>query len=191
MNLRNAIERGLVTVLGLCLIFMTAMAFWLVFARYSISSQNGAVKAVMSHLPAVLMRLTVYSTTITEELLRFALVWSGLIGAAYVFGKNDHLAFTLIQNRIGERAPGVGRALNLALRLIVVFFAGYVLIYGGCLMVMKNMRQVSPILQWRMGYVYAILPLSGALIMYFECMNMADIIRFGKPRNAATEEGLE
>lgn len=191
MNLRNAIERGLITILGLCLIFMTVMAFWLVFARYAISSQNSIIKAIMSYMPAIFMRLTVYSTTITEELLRFALVWTGLIGAAYVFGKNDHLAFTLIQGGIAKRSPRFGKALNIILRLIVIFFAVYVLIYGGYLMVMRNMRQMSPILQWRMGYVYAILPICGILVTYFESMNIRDIIRFGKSRDATPEEGME
>ncbi len=191
MKFRDTVERGLVTILGICLIFMTAMAFWLVFARYAISSQNAVIKSIMSILPVAFMRFTVYTTTITEELLRFALVWAGLIGAAYVFGKNDHLAFTLVQNKIGERSPGIGRILNIVLRLLVIFFAVYVLVYGGYLMVLKNMRQVSPILQWRMGYVYSILPICGVLVAYFEAMNISDIIRFGKPRDAAVEEGLE
>lgn len=191
MKFRNTIERALVVALGVCLIFMTVMAFWLVFARYAIASHNGVVKAVMGHMPSAFVRLTVYSTTVTEELLRFALVWSGLIGAAYVFGKNDHLAFTLLQDRLCVRLPSIGRVLTVMLRLIVIFFAVFVLVKGGYLMVLKNMRQVSPILQWRMGYVYSILPICEVLIAYFECMNIVDIIRFGKPRDAASEEGLE
>lgn len=52
---------------------MVAVTTWQVIARYVLNNPS----------------------TITEEFVRFSLIWLSMLAAAYVAGKNGHIAITL------------------------------------------------------------------------------------------------
>ncbi len=177
MKIRTAIEKTLISLVAVSIAGMALLAFWLVVARYVVASQNVTIQSILSFMPQSVVRFTVYTTTITEELLRFALIWVGLIGAAYVFSVKEHLAFGLMNEILSRRFPVLGKCLNIALRLLIIAFAACVLVWGGWTMVQKNMRQLSPIMLWRMGLVYSILPITGVLTCILELFNLVDTIK--------------
>ena len=99
-------------------------------------------------------------SSVTEELARFGLMWLGLLGASYGFGKNAHLAVELIPK---------SRSLDLFVAAAVATFAIAVLVIGGFRLVDATLAlgQTSAALQVERGYVYLALPLSGALVLFY------------------------
>ena len=99
-------------------------------------------------------------SSVTEELARFGLIWLGLIGASYGFGRRAHLAVELLPKT---------RWVELAVAASVALFAVLVLIVGGLRLVSATLAlgQTSPALHLDRGYIYLALPLSGALIVFY------------------------
>ena len=58
-------------------------------------------------------------------------------------------------------------------------FAASVMIYGGCLLTAKTFAnaQVTPALQVPMGYVYLVVPLAGALLVFFSLVAVVDELK--------------
>lgn len=111
------------------------------------------------------------SFSFTEEFARFALIWLTILGAAYLNGKQEHLAMDYWLNKL----PPEGRAARQ--RLIEIFmavFALFVMVIGGGNLVYTTLRlgQVSPAIGVPLGVVYAIVPISGLLIIFFSFYNL-------------------
>ncbi|REC96472.1 TRAP transporter small permease [Kushneria indalinina] len=115
--------------------------------------------------------LTDSPTTATDEMARFALIWLGLMGAAYASGRMRHLSIDLLPDALPWPTR---RWLLFFLQLLVLFFAGYIMLYGGGSLVMTTLstEQTTPMLGWHMGWIYLALPLSGAFIVFHACLQM-------------------
>jgi TRAP-type C4-dicarboxylate transport system permease small subunit len=102
------------------------------------------------------------TTSYTDELSRFLFIWVSLLGSAYVLGKRGHIAITGLIEMTGGR---VRRGFDLLIAGLVVLFAVTVLGIGGWLLVQRNLMlgQVTPAMLVPVAYVYAVIPLSGAL----------------------------
>jgi len=102
----------------------------------------------------------------TEELARFLLIWVGLLGASYAAGKKLHLAIDVVINRLGGRSRVYSEYL---IHFCVFLFALLVLVIGGIRLVAitLSLNQISAALRIKLGYVYLVLPVSGALIMFY------------------------
>ena len=123
----------------------------------------------------VMLVLTVFATwqvftrlilndpsTFTEEIIRYLLIWASMIGVAYCFFKNKHIKLTVLTDRLG---PKVNAFLSIVSETVVLFFIGYVYIYGGIQMVAQNVAQLTAVLRIPMSIIYACIPLSGVLIL--------------------------
>lgn len=113
----------------------------------------------------------------TEELARYLLIWIGLLGAAYASAKGQHLAIDLLPRRLSGRKSG--RTLAVVIELSVLSFAGVVLVGGGFHLVRLTLGlgQRSAALGIPMGWVYAALPLSGVLFVWFSARRIGDLLR--------------
>jgi TRAP-type C4-dicarboxylate transport system permease small subunit len=94
----------------------------------------------------------------SEELARFLLIWIGLLGAAYATGQRMHLSIDLLKNK--------------PVRLIaagIILFAFSVMVVGGTRLVLltAQLGQTAPALGIPMSLVYAVVPISGLLIVYY------------------------
>ncbi len=143
-HLNRAIEYLLVTIFGLLVLDV----LWQVFGRYVLNQ----------------------SFSFTEEFARFALIWLTILGAAYLNGRREHLSMDYWLNKLSAEA----RAKRL--RIIEVFmfvFALIVMVIGGGNLVYTTLRlgQLSAAMQVPLGLVYAIVPASGLLIMFFSIYN--------------------
>ena len=155
MKIKRGIERCVRVLMAVLMAAMVAVACWQVFSRYVLND------------PSV----------VTEELLRFALILLGMIGAAYSFGTGEHLAFTLLSDHVRRRFATLSKWQTLFLKLVNIAFAVTALIIGGWLQIKSNMNQTSPVLLWRMGNVYMMLPLAGLLIVVLEIFNIWNLFR--------------
>lgn len=102
----------------------------------------------------------------TEELAVYLLVWVSLLGAALVFRERGHLG---VDYFVGKLDPAARRLSALIAEWAVLFFAVFVLLFGGSMMVIETIRsgQVSPAMNWPVGYIYLVVPISGAFIAAF------------------------
>jgi len=146
-NVKVWTERALLAVMASMLTIMVCLMLWQVFTRYALG------------VPALY----------TEETLRFLMIWMALLGAAYCFGAERHLALGLVPAML---APGGQRVLYVFNALIVIVFAVVVLLLGGIKASQSAMSQVSPIMQIPIGYVYLILPLSAVLTCLLQGVNL-------------------
>ena len=115
-------------------------------------------------------------SSFTDELAGFLLIWVGLLGAAYVAGKREHLAIDLL---IQKSSPQRKYILELIISAIVVLFAVTVLIIGGSWLVYTRfyLSVRSAALGMPVGIVYLVLPISGILIAYFDIDNIIKMVK--------------
>jgi TRAP-type C4-dicarboxylate transport system permease small subunit len=118
-------------------------------------------------------------SSFTDELAGFLLIWVGLFGAAYVAGKNEHLAIDLLVQRSG---PARRRFLELFISACIVIFSLTVLVIGGIWLVYTRfaLDVKSAALEIPLGYVYIVLPISGLLIIFFTIDNVIQFLRTQK-----------
>ena len=67
-------------------------------------------------------------STMTDEFLRYVLIWASMIGSAYCFYKDKHLALDLVK---GRAKGAFNVVLSVFIEAAIVFFVGYVFVYGG------------------------------------------------------------
>lgn len=158
--MRKIIDKGLEYFLIFLMSFLVIDVLWQVTSRYILTSPS----------------------SVTDELAGFLLIWVGLLGAAYVFGCNQHLAIDLLLQRV---SPSVGRMVQLFIFGIVFLFAAFVLIGGGSWLVYTRfyLSVTSASLQVNLGYVYSVLPLSGLLTAYYAIDNSLNLYRSPNPSN--------
>ena len=100
-------------------------------------------------------------STFTDELLRYVLIISGMIGSAYCFYRDEHLALTLVT----DRAKGTFKLiLNVFIEACILFFVVYVFIYGG-MKLSNTATNVSSVMRIPMKTLYLIEPFCGVLIV--------------------------
>jgi len=156
---------------------LTVLAFalvvcvvWQVLSRYT---QVWANKMPLVFL-ADLLRL-IKPSTVTDELARFMFMWVGLLGAAQASAYKQHLAIDLLAMKL---QGGAKRALNVVIECCIIAFAALVMIKGGWALAAKTFAndQVTPALQWPMGYVYLVVPVAGALMVFFAVVEIVNAL---------------
>ena len=148
MTIRQRIDKIIEVVLVALMSILVIDVLWQVFSRYVLTAPS----------------------SFTDELAGFLLIWVGLLGAAYVAGKNEHLAIDLML----QKMKGVKkRRLQTVINLIVGVFALFVMVIGGIWLVYTRfyLGVNSAALALPLGYVYLIVPVSGFLIIYYSIDN--------------------
>lgn len=154
--INTILERILVFLMG----FMVLNVLWQVISRY----------------------IPVFPNSFTDELARYLLIWVGILGAAYATGKHMHLALDLLP----EKLQGVAKfRLMIFINSLVTIFAFLVMVIGGIRLVYITLylEQHSAALGIPLGYVYSVLPLSGALIIYYSIYHSIALYKKIKIKN--------
>lgn len=112
-------------------------------------------------------------STISEELLTYSFTWMALLASAYVFGKRDHMRMGFMADKLNAAGQKV---LNIFSEILVMLLAGSVMIYGGVAIMDLTMTQSTASFGIPMGVVYAIIPVSGVLIVIYSILNIIDLI---------------
>ena len=143
--MKSTIDKYLGYFLVLLLVLMTMDVLWGVLTRYAFGSQADW----------------------SEELARFLLIWIGLLGAAYAAGQKMHLAIDLLSPKLSVSSQ---RKLFIFINALIIVFVTAVLIIGGFqLIYLTNLLgQLSAALRIPMYLVYAVVPLSGVLVVYYK-----------------------
>lgn len=109
----------------------------------------------------------------SEELGIHLLVWVSLLGSALTYRERGHLGVDFV---VAHFDPGARRVAAVFVELCVISFAGFVLCYGGYLLVSETLRsgQLTPVLQWKAGYLYLVVPLSGLYFVAFAIEHLVE-----------------
>jgi len=109
-----------------------------------------------------------------EELARYALLWSAMIGAAVAYRQGAHVAVTVLWDLL---PAGVAQHLWRLIHSIVIAFAA-VLVWEGWFLSLRNFarNQLSPALQIDIAWIYLAIPLGGLLI----AIAAAEALWFGR-----------
>lgn len=117
----------------------------------------------------------------TSELAQYVFVWTALVGAALVFAERGHIAVTFVVERL-PRPVRTGVAV--LIQLIILFFAGAVLVYGGILAAQNSWTQRLTALPGTIGQAYLILPVVGVVIALIAVLHLLEDLRGRGPLTA-------
>ncbi len=157
MTIRNKIEKGLEWTLVFIMTILVVDVTWQVISRYIMSSPS----------------------SFTDELAGFLLIWVGLLGAAYVAGKREHLAIDIL---LQKSSPSRRYKLEMTISILIVIFSIAVLVVGGIWLSYTRfyLGVRSAALGLPLGFVYMVLPISGILIAYFDIDHIFQLVRLNR-----------
>lgn len=143
--MKATIDKYLGWLLAFLMALMTLDVLWGVITRYAMGSQADW----------------------SEELARFLLIWIGILGAAYASGQRMHLAIDLLMPQLSHRQQ---RSLFVLINGLIILFAAAVLVVGGArlMYITHKLGQLSAALRLPIYLVYAVLPISGLLVIYYK-----------------------
>lgn len=149
MALRSKIDSVLSKTLVLIMSVMVINVLWQVFTRY----------------------VTGDPSSFTDELARYLMIWIGVLGAAYVSGRNLHVAIDILPTRSSLKTQ---KKLKVVVTILVILFVLFAFVIGGSRLVYISyvLGQQSPALQVPLAVVYIIIPISGLLIMYYKISDL-------------------
>ena len=149
---KRIVDTAILSVAGTVIILMTLLSTWQVIARYILNDPS----------------------TLSEEIIRYMLIWFTLLAAAYVFGRNKHIAIVFVREQMSRKIQVVLAYLS---QIAILLTAAVVFIYGGIRITMLTIPQIAPATGISMGFVYASLPVSGAAIVFYTIYNIMHIDR--------------
>jgi len=110
-----------------------------------------------------------------EELARFFMIWLTFLGCSLALERKSHLSVNFFVNMAPDK---IRMVLGVFIHILMILFFGVLVIFGIKLSSL-SMATTSSSLQWPMGLVYSVLPLSGvASVVYV----IIDLIRFMKTK---------
>lgn len=105
----------------------------------------------------------------TEELVRYLLIWTGFIGAAYAFSTREHMALVLMRDKL---KPANKKVLMTVIDVLILLFALFVITIGGIKLSMSAVKVYSALLGIPRSLVYSMAPVSGIFIILAQMINI-------------------
>lgn len=118
----------------------------------------------------IVSRVFFTATPWTEELARFLLVWMTFLGATLAYQRGRHIAVTVVVDLL---PPPLRRVCRAATSLVAIGFLAVLVIVGYAYMDLQSF-QTSPSLRIPMNYVYAVIPASAALMIWFALVDLLE-----------------
>ena len=162
-RLAQHIDRVIVGILVALMAVMVITVSWQVATRYLLNNPS----------------------SYTQELATYLLIWISMLGSAYAVRLKAHLGVDVITRKLQGSAE---RAAHYFIYMMVIAFAVIVFLYGGGRLVYITLalEQLSAALRVPIGYVYMIIPLSGALMVFYSIVAMLESP--GEPETAQSAQ---
>lgn len=113
-------------------------------------------------------------STLTEEILRYLLVWTTMVGGAYAYGRRKHLSINILTKKLPYNGQKI---LDMVIQAVVILFSVIVMIMGGMRLVSTTSNQISAALRLPMPYVYASVVVGGVLIIFYSLIFIVEDIK--------------
>ncbi|GGD23645.1 TRAP transporter small permease [Flavobacterium orientale] len=113
-------------------------------------------------------------SSFTDELARYLMIWLGVLGAAYVSGKNMHVAIDILPQQFSLETQKKFKFVVFSMVILFAFFAFFI---GGLRLVYitYTLNQYSPGMQMPLAAIYFVIPLSGLLIVYYKISDILNL----------------
>lgn len=154
MNFKIWLDKLLSSLIAVLMALMVINVSWQVFSRYVLEDPS----------------------SFTDELSRYMMIWLGMAGTALVSGKNGHLAIDILP----EKAQGKKKlVVNLVIHSLVIFFGLMVMVIGGgnLVYITDMLGQKSATLQIPLSWIYIIIPVSGALVVFYHIHHLISVLK--------------
>ena len=103
-------------------------------------------------------------STVTEEALRYLLIWVTMVGGAYAYGRRKHLAITALAKRLSYKGQ---KMLDIFVQAVVIAFCLVVMVGGGTRLVHTAADQLSAALLLPMPLIYSSVPVGAILFVFY------------------------
>lgn len=103
------------------------------------------------------------SSSWSEEAIRFIFIWCSFLSIAMGVRDKIHIGIDIIVNLFNEKLQTM---IEIVGNLCIMSFSGYLVFYGSKV-VMATRLQTSPALGIPMSWIYASVPIMGALILLY------------------------
>ena len=152
--MRKRVDSFLETSISLLIFVLVIDVLWQVFTRFVLRD----------------------SSSFTEELARYILVWVSLLGACYGVGKEIHLGVDLLPKMLTAESR---LRMEICNDLFILLFALLVLVIGGgrLVFISLHLNQLSAALRIPLGYVYLVAPLAGLFMIFYASCSIRESIR--------------
>ena len=101
--------------------------------------------------------------------MRYFLIWTGFIGAAYAFITREHMCLVLVRDSL---SPAGRRILMTFIDVLILLFAVFVITIGGFKLALSAQKVFSALLGIPRSLVYAMAPISGLFIILAQIINI-------------------
>ena len=155
-TIKNKLDKILSSICVFLFATLVILVSWQVFTRFVLNNPS----------------------SFSEELAKYCFVWLVLFGAALVFGENGHMRIEFIQDNMPIKLRIVAQ---LFIEISIILFSALVLISGGLTSTKIAWTQMSASLNVPIGYLYAVMPVSGACIIFYCIYNIYKIVKTKKP----------
>lgn len=147
--IKKVIDKALANLLVALMVVMVLDVLWQIFSRYILVSPS----------------------SFTDELARYLLIWIGVLGAAYASGQGSHLAINLLSDKLNDKQQ---IRLKITQNILIIIFALAAMIIGGGRLVYITyvLSQNSPALNIPLSLIYAVIPVSGLLILIYKVLEI-------------------
>lgn len=109
----------------------------------------------------------------TEEAARFLLIGMTFVAAAAAVQEWGHFRLMIATRWIPKRLHGAVQVSA----ILVTLAMSVVLVVNGIALVQVSWLQTSPTMEWHMGYIYSIVPASGAIMAIFALGHLWSALR--------------
>ncbi|WP_255472962.1 TRAP transporter small permease [Planomicrobium sp. CPCC 101079] len=145
------------------LVVMVLVACWQVFTRFLLNTPS----------------------TVSEEFLRYSLIWLTMLGAAYTYGKRKHIAIVFVVRKFPKKVSVI---VDLIVEIIVLMFILVILLFGGYKAFENAQGQVSSALGLPIEYLYMSLIVAGILFLFYALIHIVEHIN--RYRNKSLDEDI-
>jgi TRAP-type C4-dicarboxylate transport system permease small subunit len=154
MKIKEILDKSISVLIAVLMGLMVINVTWQVFSRYVLGDPS----------------------SFTDELARYSMIWLGLAGAAYVSGKNGHLAIDILPEKLKGKKLLL---LQLFIHSMVIFFGAVIMVWGGgnLVYITQILQQKSATLQIPLSWIYGIVPISGILVVYYHVFHIVQLFK--------------
>lgn len=153
LNQIKAVFDKILEVLGIiCLSIMTVMIVYQVVARYVFNSPSA----------------------ISEAMAQFLFVWMIMFGSAYVYGTLEHLTIDLLKDKF---PPRMNMIVEVITNICLFAFVLLICVIGGWKYTTGQVKQIDAALHISKSIMYASVPFTGIITMYYAVYNCVRSVR--------------
>lgn len=146
--MKRIVDKLLTVITCILMVAMVLVACWQVFTRFVLDSPS----------------------TVSEEFLRYSLIWLTMLGSAYAYGAKKHLAVVFVVRRVPLNFQVY---INLLVELIMLVFILGILLFGGAVAYRNAQGQISSALGIPIEFTYLSLIVSGVLFLFYAIFHIA------------------